>query len=111
MAAATAVWRGCSAMSTQIRVINLSRNFGKEASLTAGLDHGHGDAMVIMDIDLQDPPDLLPQFLEKWHEGYDVVYGVRSRRSADMFAKRATAGIFYWLFNPDSAVENGYGGG
>ena len=61
----------------EVRVLSLSRNFGKEAALTAGLDHAAGDAVVVMDVDLQDPPELIAQFIEKWRRGYDVVYATR----------------------------------
>jgi glycosyltransferase involved in cell wall biosynthesis len=87
--------------STQpyLRVINLSRNFGKEAAMTAGLDNAHGDAAVLMDVDLQDPPDLLGKFIALWRQGYDVVYGLRESRPADARLKRITAGLFYSVFN------------
>jgi glycosyltransferase involved in cell wall biosynthesis len=83
----------------RVRVVSLSRNFGKEAALTAGLDHARGDVVVPMDVDLQDPPELIPRFLERWREGYDVVYGVRASRASDTTSKRMTAGWFYRLFN------------
>ena len=88
----------------RICVVRLSRNFGKEAAVTAGLDLARGDVVVPMDVDLQDPPSLLPQLIEKWREGYDVVYGVRVSRSSDTGLKRATAGWFYRLFNRVSSV-------
>ncbi len=83
----------------EIVIVNLSRNFGKDAALTAGIEHSAGDAVIPMDVDLQDPPDLILKFIEKWREGYDVVYGVRVDRSSDHPSKRITAGIFYRLFN------------
>ncbi|HWA01665.1 MAG TPA: glycosyltransferase family 2 protein [Caulobacterales bacterium] len=79
----------------RIVVLNLSRNFGKEAALTAGLDHARGDALVILDVDLQDPPELIGDFLARWREGYDVVYGVRVDRRSDTFLKRFMAGTYY----------------
>lgn len=88
-----------SADDNRIRILNLSRNFGKEAALTAGIDSAHGDLLVPMDVDLQDPPELIPQMLAKWREGYDVVYALRVARPADTVAKRASAGWFYRLFN------------
>jgi glycosyltransferase involved in cell wall biosynthesis len=101
-----------SAENSRIRVVDLSRNFGKEAALTAGIEHIRGNVMVPMDVDLQDPPELIPQFVDKWCAGYDVVYGVRTRRDEDSAAKRATAGWFYRLFNrlspthiPDNAGD------
>jgi glycosyltransferase involved in cell wall biosynthesis len=96
----------------RVRVVDLSRNFGKEAALTAGIDYVRGEVMVPIDVDLQDPPELIPQFVEKWREGYDVVYGVRASRDEDSIGKRATAGGFYRLFNrlspthiPDNAGD------
>ncbi len=75
--------------------VDLSRNFGKEIALTAGLDYANGDAVVVIDADLQDPPELIPQFLEKWREGYDVVYAVRSSRNGESWLKKLTAYGFY----------------
>lgn len=88
-----------------VRVVALSRNFGKEAALTAGLDHARGDAVVVMDVDLQDPPALIHEFVAKWREGFDVVYGTRSDRTSDTAAKRITAEGFYRLFNKISGVK------
>ncbi|EFO33500.1 putative Bactoprenol glucosyl transferase-like protein from prophage CPS-53 [Roseibium sp. TrichSKD4] len=81
------------------KLIGLSRNFGKEAALTAGLSHVKGDVAIVLDADLQDPPSLVPQMIEGWRSGYDVVYGMRVDRSSDTFLKRSTAGLFYKLFN------------
>jgi glycosyltransferase involved in cell wall biosynthesis len=83
----------------RLRVLNLSRNFGKEIAITAGIDQAVGDVVVPMDVDLQDPPELIPRFIERWREGYDVVYGVRTCRKHDTLAKRASAVWFYRLFN------------
>jgi glycosyltransferase involved in cell wall biosynthesis len=90
---------------SRVRIFNFARNFGKEAALTAGLAQARGDAVVVIDADLQDPPSLIPQFLEKWKEGYDVVYGVRSTRASDTFVKRTTANAFYKLFNRVTDVK------
>ena len=89
-------WEG---RNPQIKVVNLSRNFGKESALTAGLDIAQGDVVIPIDSDLQDPPELIPQMLEKWREGYDVVYAKRVRRKTDTFLKRWSALGFYRLFN------------
>jgi len=89
----------------RIRTVNLSRNFGKELALTAGIDHAIGDVLVPMDVDLQDPPEIIPEFIEKWREGYDVVYGVRSCRKHDGRVKRATAALFYRIFNALSPLQ------
>ena len=88
-----------------ICVVVFSRNFGKEAALSAGLDHAKGDAVIVIDVDLQDPPELIVEFLAKWRDGYDVVYGMRADRTTDTFAKRLTADGFYRLFNIISKVK------
>ena len=95
----------CGERDKRLRTVNLSRNFGKEAALTAGIDNARGDVLVPMDIDLQDPPELIAAFLAKWREGYDVVYGVRAERSSDTHAKRLSAGWFYRIFNMLSPVR------
>lgn len=82
-------------MDMRVAGLKLSRNFGKEAALTAGLDHADADVVVVIDADLQDPPELIPDFLEKWREGYDVVYGQRLARDGETWLKRATAAAFY----------------
>jgi glycosyltransferase involved in cell wall biosynthesis len=94
-----------SAGDRRLRVVNLSRNFGKEAALTAGIDHARGDVIVPMDIDLQDPPELIEPFMARWREGYDIVYGVRTQRTWDTAAKRLSAGWFYRVFNSMSPVR------
>lgn len=83
----------------RVRVLELSRNFGKEAALTAGLDFAAGQAVVPMDVDLQDPPALILDMVEKWQEGFDVVLGRRANRSSDTWAKRTSAYLFYSLHN------------
>lgn len=87
------------ARRSEIRALSLSRNFGKEAALSAGLDHARGDAIVPMDVDLQDPPEVIVEMVEKWRAGYEVVYGVRRSRTDDRMLKRATAGWFYRAHN------------
>lgn len=98
--------------NSQIRIVNLARNFGKEAAISAGLAYARGDAAIVMDADLQDPPALIAAFFDKWRQGYDVVYGIRVRRNVDALLKRATAHAFYWVFNrltetkiPDGASD------
>ena len=93
------------ATDRRLRIVNLSRNFGKEAALTAGIDHATGDVIVPMDIDLQDPPELIEPFMERWREGYDIVYGVRSLRTWDTASKRVSASLFYRVFNTMSPVR------
>ena len=92
------------ARDPRVKLISLSRNFGKELALTAGLDAATGDMVAPIDMDLQDPPELIAAFLDRWEEGYDVAYGVRVDRSTDTAAKRATARAFYRLFNRVSDV-------
>lgn len=82
-----------------VKLLSLSRNFGKEAAMTAGLDYSTGDAVVPMDVDLQDPPELLAEFVEKWREGFDVVFAERKERQTDTLSKRMSAGLFYRIFN------------
>lgn len=83
----------------RVKIADLSRNFGKEAALTAGLDLAAGDAVVPMDCDLQDPVELIPELVRKWEEGYEVVLAKRTDRSSDSPLKSWTAGLFYKLFN------------
>ncbi|HZU51407.1 MAG TPA: glycosyltransferase family 2 protein [Sphingomicrobium sp.] len=84
---------------SRVRALSLSRNFGKEAALSAGLDYAGGKAIVPMDVDMQDPPEVLPQLVAKWREGYEMVFGVRRGRKSDPFAKRVTAGLYYRAHN------------
>ncbi len=92
------------ARDPRVKLLSLSRNFGKELALTAGLDAATGDLVVPIDMDLQDPPELIAAFIDRWEEGFDVAYGVRADRSTDTAAKRATARAFYRLFNRVSDV-------
>ncbi|MCG7375259.1 glycosyltransferase family 2 protein [Pseudomonas luteola] len=85
--------------NTFIKLIDLSRNFGKEAALTAGLEAATGNIIVPMDVDLQDPPELIIEMIEKWREGYEVVLGRRTDRELDSWAKRNSANWFYRLHN------------
>jgi polyisoprenyl-phosphate glycosyltransferase len=86
-------------------VIELSRNFGKEAALTAGLDAAAGDAVIPMDADLQDPPELIHEMVREWQGGHDVVLARRVDRSSDSFLKRKTAELFYRIHNRFSSVK------
>ena len=83
----------------RIKALSLSRNFGKEAALTAGLDHASGQAVIPIDVDLQDPPELIGAMLAKWREGHEVVYGVRTNRETDSLPKRLTADLYYRAHN------------
>ena len=97
------VIRKANAADPRVRGLSLSRNFGKEAALTAGLDAARGLAVVPLDVDLQDPPEALPRMIAEWRNGFDVVYGVRDNREADSLPKRITADFYYrahnWLSN------------
>jgi glycosyltransferase involved in cell wall biosynthesis len=86
-----------AAAEPRYRVLSLSRNFGHQIAMTAGLDHAEGEAVVVMDADLQDPPDVVREMLARWREGFDVVYAVRTRREGDGLFKRLTAAVFYRL--------------
>ncbi|MDZ4350836.1 MAG: glycosyltransferase family 2 protein [Xanthomonadaceae bacterium] len=90
-----AVIAGLGERDARVRGIRLSRNFGKELALTAGLDAVRGDAAIVLDADGQDPPELIPAFVEKWREGYDMVFGTRTRREGESWLKRFTAAAFY----------------
>jgi glycosyltransferase involved in cell wall biosynthesis len=83
----------------RVRALSLSRNFGKEAAISAGLDHVGGQAVVPMDVDMQDPPEVLVEMVAKWREGYDMVFGVRRNRASDSFPKRLTADLYYRAHN------------
>lgn len=85
------------AIDAAIRIIRLSRNFGKEATLTAGLDYAKGDAIIILDADLQDPPELIPEMVKEWCKGSDVVLMQRCSRAHESWFKRTTAHLFYRL--------------
>jgi glycosyltransferase involved in cell wall biosynthesis len=89
----------------RVVVIDLSRNFGKEAALTAGLDHARGDCAIPLDADLQDPPEVIPELLAKWQEGFDVVNAVRLSRDGESWLKRASAHAFYRVINRMSDVD------
>lgn len=90
---------------SKIKVIGFARNFGHQIAVTAGIDAAHGDAVVLIDADLQDPPEVILQMIEKWKEGYDVVYGTRTEREGESAFKLATARGFYRLLNKLSSVQ------
>lgn len=83
----------------RLRVLKLSRNFGHQTAITAGIDVARGDAVVIIDADLQDPPEVIPEMIARWREGFDVVYGVRAKRSGETMMKVATASVFYRMLD------------
>ncbi|HQP37016.1 MAG TPA: glycosyltransferase family 2 protein, partial [Polyangiaceae bacterium] len=77
------------------RILSFSRNFGHQFAITAGVDHARGEAVVVMDADLQDPPEVVRDMIARWRDGYDVVYGVRTKREGESLFKRVTAAMFY----------------
>ncbi|WP_313950134.1 glycosyltransferase family 2 protein [Accumulibacter sp.] len=93
------------AADPHVTVVDLSRNFGKEIALTAGLDHSSGDVVVVLDADLQDPPELIPEMLDGWRDGYDIVYGVRSQRDGETWLKKGSARLFYRFLQSVSRVD------
>ncbi len=88
-----------------VRVCSLSRNFGHQITLTAGLDHAAGDAVIMMDSDLQHPPSLIPVLVAKWREGYDIASAVRLRTEGESWFKSTTSRGFYWLLNALSGTK------
>jgi polyisoprenyl-phosphate glycosyltransferase len=95
----------------RIRVLRFARNFGHQVAITAGLDHAAGDAVIVMDADLQDPPEVVPDLVARWQEGYEVVYAVRARRSGESWFKRQTAAWFYrvlrWIAHVEMPLDAG----
>jgi polyisoprenyl-phosphate glycosyltransferase len=94
-----------------VRVVRLSRNFGYQAAVTAGLDHARGAAVVTIDADLQDPPEVIPELVDRWREGADVVYAVRRQRAGETRAKLTTARWFSSLFRRLAQIEMPEGAG
>lgn len=94
-------WHG---KEPRIKLVDLSRNFGKDIALSAGLDYAGGQAVIPLDADLQDPPEIIPQLLEEWRKGYKVVLATRRARPGDSWAKKKTAGWFYRVMNSLSSV-------
>lgn len=103
--------RELRAEDPRVCVIDFARNFGHQIAVTAGLDHARGDAVVVIDSDLQDPPEVIPDFIERWKEGYEVVYGVRKEREGETWFKLFTARLFYRIIgaltNVDIPMEAG----
>ena len=89
----------------RVRVLGFSRNFGHQMAITAGIERAAGDVVVVMDADLQDPPEVIPEMLRKWREGYAVVHAVRTARKGESYPKRATAALFYRLLRRLTDVE------
>lgn len=93
------------AANDRVRLLQLSRNFGHQIAITAGMDHADGDVVVIMDADLQDPPEVIPDLLAKWREGYEVVYAVRRSRAGETWLKKFLAASFYKIFRALAKVN------
>jgi len=93
------------AQDPHLKIIKFSRNFGHQIAVTAGVDEADGDAIVIIDADLQDPPEVIPEMVAKWREGFDVVYGVRKRREGEGRLKLWTAAAFYRLLRRFTNIE------
>lgn len=93
------------AQNDSIKLVEFSRNFGHQIAITAGLNYAKGDAVVVMDADLQDPPEVIPQMIEKWHEGYGIVYGKRMQRDGETFFKKSTAKMFYRTFRKLATID------
>ena len=89
----------------RVKLINFARNFGHQTAITAGMDAAGGQCVVVIDADLQDPPEVIPEMLEKWREGYDVVYGKRVSREGESFFKKFTAKMFYRTLNKMTDVD------
>lgn len=98
------VMESLRAADGRVATLKLSRNFGKETALTAGLDHVDADAVVVIDADLQDQPELIPEFVARWRDGYDVVYGTRSNRAGETALKKFTSAAFYRVMEKMTAL-------
>jgi dolichol-phosphate mannosyltransferase len=101
----TDVIRNLAADDERVRPVIFARNFGHQIAVTAGLDYSRGDAVVIMDADLQDPPQVIKDLVAKWREGYEVVYAVRAEREGETLFKRFTAALFYRIINRITDVD------
>ena len=99
------ILRKISQEDKNVRIISFSRNYGHQIAITAGMDYSKGEAVVIIDADLQDPPSLIPLMVEKWREGFHVVYAKRIKRKGESFFKKVTAKIYYRLLNNLTDIE------
>lgn len=97
--------REIASSNKEVRVINFARNFGHQIAITAGMDYAKGDAIVIIDADLQDPPEVILEMVDKWVEGYQVVYGKRLQREGETFFKKLTAKVFYRFLDSMTDVK------
>ena len=102
----SAAWAAArAAQDPRLKLLRLSRTFGHQLAITAGMDHAEGDAVVIMDADLQDPPEVVPELLRRWREGSEIVYAVRTSRSGESWLKRLLAATFYKTFRRMANVD------
>lgn len=99
------ILKECSDKDKSVKLIDFSRNFGHQIAITAGMDYSIGEAVVVIDADLQDPPELILQMIEKWKEGYAVVYAKRTERKGETFFKKQTAALFYRLLRASTDVD------
>ncbi len=97
--------RQLCASDSRVKLLTFSRNFGHQAAITAGMDHASGDAVIIIDADLQDPPELIPAMIEQWQAGFDVVYGHRVARKGESLGKKVSARLFYRLLHRITDVD------
>lgn len=97
--------KGLLAADSRVRIVDLSRNFGKEHAMTAGLDKAEGEAVIVIDADLQDQPELIPEMIAKWQEGFDVVLMKRTSRKGESFVKKFTATMFYKFIRKISYIN------
>ncbi|MFD0694617.1 glycosyltransferase family 2 protein [Paenibacillus sp. GCM10027628] len=99
-----AIIQSFSDQDDRVKLINFSRNFGHQIAITAGMDYAGGDAVVVIDADLQDPPELILEMIAKWKEGYDVVYAKRTKRKGETFFKKQTAHLFYRILRASTDI-------
>ncbi|MCY8686921.1 glycosyltransferase family 2 protein [Bacillus spizizenii] len=99
------ILREHSLLDPRVKIIDFSRNFGHQIAITAGMDYAQGNAIVVIDADLQDPPELILDMIEKWREGYEVVYAVRTKRKGETFFKKQTAALFYRLLSSMTDID------
>ncbi len=97
--------RGLCDADPRIKLLSFSRNFGHQTAITAGMDYACGDAVIVIDADLQDPPEIIPKMIERWQEGYEVVYGLRASREGETAFKKRTAKMYYKLLNKMADVD------
>jgi len=103
--ATTAMIRRICESDSTVRLVDFARNFGHQTAITAGMDYSTGDAIIVIDADLQDPPEVIPEMIAKWREGFDVVYGQRAQRKGETLFKRFTSAAFYRVLNKLTDVD------